>query len=134
MLLEEMTEVQEPSVIYEDNPDAISLANNSQVGICTRKIDICHHFLNDMVEYKDIDIQYIRSEDNPADIMTKNTSEAYFTRHMKRITEVELWELVDTGRENVKKTGVMNNIITRDKTEYSSHALAEVMYGKNRNE
>ena len=80
MLLEEMTEVQEPSVIYEDNPDAISLANNSQVGICTRKIDICHHFLNDMVEYKDIDIQYIRSEDNPAEKITKNTSEADFVK------------------------------------------------------
>ena len=43
-----------------------------------------------MVENKDIDIQYIRIEDNPADIMTKNTSEAYFSRHMKRITEGEL--------------------------------------------
>ena len=44
-----------------------------------------------MVEEKDIDIQYIRSEDNPADIMTTNTSEAYFTRHMESITEGELW-------------------------------------------
>ena len=50
-----------------------------------------------MVEDKDIDTRYIWSEDNPADITTKNTPEADFARHMKRITEAELWELVDTG-------------------------------------
>ena len=64
------------------------------------------------------------------DIMTNNTSVANFTRYMKWITEGELWELVDTGRENVKKNGVMDDIITHDKTEYSSHAIAEVVSGK----
>ena len=83
-----------------------------------------------MVEEKDIDIQYIWSEENPADIMPNNTSEAYFARHMRRITEGELWELVDTGRENVKKNGLTDDIINLDKTQYPSHALAEVMDGK----
>ena len=55
-------------------------------------------------------------------------------RHKKRITEGELWELVDTGRENVKKTGVTDDVITRDKTEYSSHTLAEVVDGIKNNE
>ena len=66
--------------------------------------------------------------------MTENTSEADFARHMKSIAEGELWELVDTGRENSKKTGVMDDVITRDKTEYSSHALAEVVDRENSNE
>ena len=66
--------------------------------------------------------------------MTNNTSEAYFARHMRSITEGELWEIVDTGRENIKKTGVKYDIITRDKTEYSSHALDVVMDGTNSNE
>ena len=65
--------------------------------------------------------------------MTKNT-EADLARHTRRITEGELWELVDTGRENVKKTGVTDDIITHDKTEYSIHTLTEVVEGKNRNE
>ena len=42
------------------------------------------------MEDKDIDIQYIWSEDNPAGIMTKNTSESDFAGRMKIITEVEL--------------------------------------------
>ena len=66
--------------------------------------------------------------------MTKNTSEADFVRHMERITEGELWELMDTGRENVKKTGVTDNIITCDKNEYSSPALSVAMDETNIND
>ena len=58
--------MEKPSVIYEENQGAIFLAYNRQVVIRTKHIDICHHFLRDMVEEKDIDIQYIWSEDNPA--------------------------------------------------------------------
>ena len=61
MLLGEMTKVQNPSIIYEDNQGTIFLANNRQVGICTKHIDICHHFLWDIVEDKYIGIKYIRS-------------------------------------------------------------------------
>ena len=79
------------------------------------------------MEHKDIDIQCIWSEDNPVDIMTKNTSEAYFMKHVKKITKRELWELVDTGRENVNNTRVTDHVIIRDKTGYSSPSLAEVV-------
>ena len=41
---------------------------------------------------------------------------------------------MDTGRGNVMKTGVIDDIITRDKTEYSSHALDVVVDVTNRNE
>ena len=43
------------------------------------------------------------------------------------ITEGEFWYLVNTGRENFKKTRVTDDIITRDKNEYYSHTLAEVV-------
>ena len=85
------------------------------------------------MEDKYIDIQYTQSEDNSADIMTENALEADFARHMKRIAERKIWELVDTGRENFKNTRVTDDVISRDKTEYSSHALAEVMDGKHKN-
>ena len=69
--------------MYEDNQGAIFLANNRQVGMRTKHIDICHHFLRDMVEDKYIDIKYIRSEENSAYFMTKNCSEVYYVKHMK---------------------------------------------------
>ena len=62
MFLEEMTEVQNYSVIYEDNQGEILLETNRQVGIRTKHIDMCHHFIRDMVEDKDTDIKYIWSE------------------------------------------------------------------------
>ena len=108
MLLEEMTEVQKPSVVYEENKEEIFLANNIQVGICTNRIDICHHFMRYMVEEKYMEIKYIRSKENPADIMTKNFSETDYVKHTKRITEGELWDLMETGRENVKNNGVLD--------------------------
>ena len=73
MLLGEMTEVEKPFVIYEDDQGTIFLAKNRQVGIHTKHIDIRHRFLRYIVEDKNLDIQYIRSEENPAEIITKNT-------------------------------------------------------------
>ena len=49
MLLGEMSKVQNPSVIYEDNQGDIFIAKNRQVGILTEHIDICHNFLRDLV-------------------------------------------------------------------------------------
>ena len=36
---------------------------------------------------------------------------------------------MDTGRKNENNTRVMDDVITCDKNEYSSHALAEVVDG-----
>ena len=117
MFLGETTKVENTSVIYKDNQGSIFLAKNRKVGICTKQIDICHNFLRDMVEEKDIDIQYIQSEENPDEIMNKTTLEEDFARNTRRITEVELWELVYTGRKNFKKTEVTDDVITHDKNE-----------------
>ena len=38
--------------------------------------------------------------------MTKNCSEADYVKHMNRTTEGELWDLVETGRDNIKNFGV----------------------------
>ena len=62
MLLEEISEVQKPAVFYKDNKGAIFLAKNDQVVMRTKHIDIRHHFLRDTVEYKDMEIKYIRIE------------------------------------------------------------------------
>ena len=87
ILLEEMTEVQKTEVLYKDNQGFILLENNNKVGIRTKHIDIFHHFLKGMVEDKDMDIEYIRSEENPAYIMTKIVSKTYYAKHAHEITE-----------------------------------------------
>ena len=62
MLLEEISEVQKPAIVYKDNQGDIFLVKNRQVGMHTKHIDIHHHFMIDMVKGKDMDIKYIRSE------------------------------------------------------------------------
>ena len=124
-----MTKVQKPLVIYEYNQGAILLANNRQVGFCTKHFNICHTFIREMMEDKDVYIQYIRIKDNPEDIIKNTTSESDFVKHMNRITEEELWEIVDTGRDNSKNDRVTNDFINSDNTEYSSHAILEVVEG-----
>ena len=44
-----MAEVKNPSVAYEDNQGVILLANNRLFGMRTKHIDICHHFIMDVV-------------------------------------------------------------------------------------
>ena len=86
MLLEEMTEFQNPSVMYQDNQGAILLAKNRQAVMCTNHIDIRRHFMRNIVEDKDINIKYIGIKEDPVYIMTNNCSEADLAKHTKRIT------------------------------------------------
>ena len=48
MLLQEISEVQKPENLHEYNQGAIFLANNIQVVICTKYINIRHHFLREI--------------------------------------------------------------------------------------
>ena len=66
--------------------------------------------------------------------MTKNTSEADYVNHTKSITEGELWELLETGKENVNNYRVTDAVIKREKTEYYSHVIAEVVDKENSND
>ena len=66
--------------------------------------------------------------------MTKNTSEADSVNHTKSITEGELWELLETGKENVNNYRVTDAVIKREKTEYYSHVIAEVVDKENSND
>ena len=65
--------------------------------------------------------------------MTKDYSGEDYVKHVKRITEGELWDLVETVMENSKNIGVADEIMERDKTEYCSHARAEVVDEEKRN-
>ena len=81
-----------------------------------------------------MDIEYISIKENPADIITSNISEADNTKHARRITKGELWELVKTGRENVNNNRVMDGVTDCESTEYYSHALANTVNQENVNE
>jgi hypothetical protein len=70
-LVQELTGVKKPTIIYEDNLRTIFKVKNQQVSSRTKHIDITHHFMGDLQKKKDLDVRFKRSENNSVDIMTK---------------------------------------------------------------
>ena len=71
-LLEDLHAEQiEPTVIYEDNQPAISIAQNPQYHSKTKHIDIKHHFVREKVSDNTIKLEYCPTSKMLADILTK---------------------------------------------------------------
>lgn len=57
--------------LYCDNQSALKLALSNQSHNRSKHIDVCYHYIRDVVKQEYIKINYISSEDMPADILTK---------------------------------------------------------------
>jgi hypothetical protein len=97
-LLLELTKKATITIIYEDNLGAIFLAKNQQVSARTKHIDICHHYVRDLLEKKLLELRFQKSENNSSDIMTKNKTREIFEKHTTKIHDVTL----DCWKEDVK--------------------------------
>jgi hypothetical protein len=92
-LIESMEiKLQMPITLLVDNTGAINLANNYSTGPRTKHIDIRTHFVRDLIVNEILKILFVKSENNDADIFTKNVSEELFIRHSKKQV-VELSDL-----------------------------------------
>ena len=80
MLLQEVLECELPSILYEDNEAAAYLAKNQHVSAKTKHIDIRQHYVREHLKEKLGEIKAIRSEDNFADILTKNVAVNIFEK------------------------------------------------------
>jgi hypothetical protein len=63
-----------------DNESAIRMADNPVEHSCTKHIAIRYHFLRDHQQKGDIEISYINTKDQLADIFTKPLDEQTFTK------------------------------------------------------
>jgi hypothetical protein len=57
--------------IYCDSQAAIKVANQEGTHEAKKHIDVKYHYIQEQVANEKISIEYIESEDNEADIMTK---------------------------------------------------------------
>ena len=78
LLFELRIEQSKPTVVYEDNQSAISMAQNAQFHRRTKRIDICHHYVREKVHDGTIEVKYCRSDRMLADIVSKGLSGAVF--------------------------------------------------------
>ncbi len=80
-LLNEILELNQLSFkILCDNQAAISLTKNPVKHNRSKHIDIKYHFLRDEIESNTLQIQYVPSEDNVADIFTKPMSKVKYQK------------------------------------------------------
>jgi hypothetical protein len=63
-----------------DNESAICMADNPVEHSCTKHIDIRYHFLRDHQEKEDIEIAYVSTHNQLADIFTKPLNEKTFSK------------------------------------------------------
>jgi hypothetical protein len=68
-----------------DNESAIRMANNPVEHSRTKHIAIRYHFLRDHQQKGDIEIAYINTKDQLADIFTKPLDEQSFTKLMNEL-------------------------------------------------
>jgi hypothetical protein len=79
--------VELPMKLYVDNAGALFLVNNKSTTGRTKHIDVRHHYMRDLVEQKIIEVEYIPTEENTADIFTKNLQAEIFNKHSRRLVE-----------------------------------------------
>ena len=61
----------EPVVVYNDNQGSHKLARNPVFHSRTKHIDVRHHFVREALEDGHIELEYMATEDMPADVFTK---------------------------------------------------------------
>jgi hypothetical protein len=72
-----------------DNESAIRIADNPVDHSRTKHIDIRHHFLRDHQQRGDIEIAYINTKDQLADIFTKPLDEKTFCKLRNELNIVD---------------------------------------------
>lgn len=70
--LKDLNQKQEkPTCIYCDNQSAIALTHNPRFHERTRHIEVAHHFIRHLYQSKQVDVQYVATEENISDLLTK---------------------------------------------------------------
>ena len=82
---------------------------NDQVGQRTKHIDIKWHHVRDMIKDGDLDVQYVRSDDNPSDIMTKNSKEVLYIKHAASMKN----EVLVLGTRNMEDVVAFAEVVRR---------------------
>ena len=72
--------IHHPITVRVDNVGAIYLTQNHYTGGRTKHVDIRYHYVRELIEQGIIEIVFVKSEDNKADIFTKNVKESIHTK------------------------------------------------------
>ena len=63
--------IEEPTVICCDNMSTIAMTKNLVFHARTKHIELRHHFIRDLIGEGEIQLQFVSTNDQPADVLTK---------------------------------------------------------------
>jgi hypothetical protein len=87
-LLNELQVLTNPTpILYCDNQSAIAISENDKFHNRTKHIDIRHHYIRDAIKNKEIQLQWIESKNQQADILTKSLAKTLFVKMRTRIMQ-----------------------------------------------
>ena len=84
-LLNELEILSEIPILYCDNLAAIEITKDAKEHQKTKHIDIRYNFIRNVVKEKQVELKYIKSCENTADLFTKALRKNYFIKHIKSI-------------------------------------------------
>src|SRR5210317_981678 len=76
-----------PTRIFVDNTEAIFLANNWVTSSRTKHIDVKYHFICETIDDGPIEVVYICTRENPADMFTKNLNSDKYKYHRMTVMD-----------------------------------------------
>jgi hypothetical protein len=74
-----------PILVYIENQGSIFIESNPVQDIHTKHIDIKYHYVHECIAAKKIELYFVPTEDNTADIFTKNLGCLKFERFRGRL-------------------------------------------------
>ncbi|KRZ82363.1 Retrovirus-related Pol polyprotein from transposon TNT 1-94, partial [Trichinella sp. T8] len=89
-LFAEVTEVKQKLILFVDNMGAVTLSKNPKFHNRSKHIDVRFHFVREKYIEGKIDIQHIDSENQKADILTKDLSKTRF-QNLRQQLEIRLY-------------------------------------------
>ena len=69
-----------PTLVYGDNKGSIFIGSNPVQEIHPKHIDIKYHYMHECIAKKKIDMFFVSSEENTANLFTKNLSHLKFEK------------------------------------------------------
>jgi hypothetical protein len=78
-------EAEKPEMAFVDNLGSIFLSQNKTSGKRTKHIDLKYHLIREQIKNGLIDVKFVRTSENHADVFTKNLNGEKFNCNVENI-------------------------------------------------
>ena len=114
--------VDSPTILRIDNQSAIRLANKPSTHARSKHIDIKHHIIRERVQDGTVELEYIESKKNRADILTKALSSPLHLEHIHGLRLVPVNDTVGQINAIVAKPTLRERIEAANPLKARIHA------------